>query len=173
MLYVGHFSGIGPRLSLHSCACCAEPFVRDDRVRPVFIVGTIMKSPAGAGRILVLAADEANNIFNELVHVSCADRQITQLALIEAPPRKYAPLMNPQQLREIEPRGEPFKCVRCTTDFEREDRVFSMHIVLGTGFNAEAGGNVTACSANYEMTHVDCKDRKLAGTSSIVIMSGG
>lgn len=128
-----------------------------------------MKSPKGAGRVLVLAADRANNIYNELVHVDCADRKISNVALIEPPVKKYAPLMNPQQLQEIEPRGEAFKCVRCKQDFARQDRVFSMHIVLGTGFNAEAGGNVTACSANYEMTHVDCRDATLAGTGGIVL----
>jgi hypothetical protein len=148
-----------------------SPLAREDRVRPVFIVGGSAKSPKGAGRILVLAASEDNAIFNEHVHVDCDDRKVATVSLIEAPPRRYAPLMSPSGMREIEPRGEPFKCVRCKKDFEREDRVFSMHIVLGTGYNPEAGGNVTACSGNYEMTHVDCKDPKLNGSGSILLVS--
>lgn len=171
MLYAGYFEGLEPRFAQDRCSLCAETLVRHERVRPVFIVGGIMPSPKGAGKILVLAADRANRIFNELAHVDCADRKVAKLALIEPPPRKYGTLMNPAQLQEIEPRGEPFKCVRCKNDFERGDRVFSMHIVLGTGFNAEAGGNVTACSGNYEMTHVDCRDPKTAGTGGISLIT--
>lgn len=168
MLYAGHYEGIKPRQQ-DCCMKCGAKTQRGERVRPAFIVGGISKSPKGAGRILVLAAAPNNEIYNEFVHVDCADRKVEQLALIEPPPKRYPPLMNPQQLREIPPRGEPFKCVRCKNDFKREDRVFSMHIVLGTGYNPEAGGNVTACSGNYEMTHVDCKDPQLSGGGSIIL----
>lgn len=172
MLYAGFFEGITPRFTQDRCSRCGDGLVRQERVRPVFIAGVVSPSPAGAGRVLVLASDRANNIYNELVHVDCVDRKIDKLSLIEPPPRKYGPLMNPAQLQEINPRGEPYKCVRCKKDFEREDRVFSMHIVLGTGFNAEAHGNVTACSSNYEMTHVDCRDPKLSGSGAIVVTGG-
>lgn len=171
MLYAGHYEGLKPREG-DTCTHCMVKLKREDRVRPVFIVGGISKSPKGSGMVLVLAASPKQEIYNEFIHVDCDDRKVANLALIEPPPKRYPLLMNPQQLREIPPRGEPFRCVRCKQDFKREDRVFSMHIVLGTGFNQEAGGNVTACSGNYEMTHADCKDPTLSGSGAIVLSDG-
>ena len=162
MLYAGFFEGLVPR-DLIACMRCGRKTERGDRVRPVFLVGGIFPSPTGAGRILVLAANRRNVIQNEFIHVNCTDTKCNEIALIEKPSKKYGAVMSADQFREISPRGEPYKCVRCKKDFEREDRVFSMHIVLGTGFNPEAGTNVTACSGNYEMTHCDCNDPKLSG----------
>lgn len=173
MLFTGHFEGLGPR-ELTKCMRCDKLLGRGVRVRPVFIVGKVMPNPAGAGRVLVLACARDRAIYNEFVHVRCEDPTTKDTALVRPAPKEY-PLM-PDSLTpafpEIEPRGEPYRCVLCEKDFERGDRIFTMHMILGIGRSPVSKRPEAAASGNYEVCHASCQDPKLDRGMGLLVVGG-
>lgn len=173
MLFTGHFEGLGPR-ELTKCVRCDKLLGRGVAVRPVFIVGTVGKSPVNGKPILVLASSPDRQIYNEFVHVRCDDPTTKNTSLVYPAPKEY-PLMTESDrpaFAEIEPREEPYRCVLCKKDFERGDRIYTMHMILGIGKSPTSRKPEAAASGNYEVCHASCSDPQLSLGLNLIITGG-
>ena len=68
----------------------------------------------------------------------------------------------------------PSHCVQCKKEFQREDRVTTVFIIAGVGWDSETNKKLPAAGAEYEMAHLNCADPKMnGGVISIVSGLGG
>ncbi len=57
----------------------------------------------------------------------------------------------------------PTHCIRCRKAFVREDRIITVFIVAGVGFDSQTNRFLPAAGEEYELAHLDCADPKMQG----------
>jgi hypothetical protein len=147
-----YFYDVPPRTPPTHCAKCRKQFARGDVIIDVKLVSGIGQNPSGVGKCVYLS------IYEEFAHFECADPKLERPFLDTA----RSTLLIDVNQQPVVARAPDFVCARCREKLKREDRIITCALVEGI-FPDERGIKSVRCSAEFEVVHVDCRDRDLTG----------